>query len=232
MSRNDDLFGYMPDMSDKDTEELILALLTILNGYYEEYSSKPPSYVIDNVDKDMDNLRNELKDYFDDRFNDYVTMKEDNELLAFMIPTTHRSILDYDISVTEQIFQDTLDSLLTQLRLDLKTKALVWIDTGLPVTEFNLDAHFKKATLKLRNAGTYYAQTITEKIKRNVLSFVYEEATYDWLCLGHNPCEWCIEQSKMPPRPLDEIPYDHLNGYCGLALHEGKYTKDYLDIRG
>lgn len=229
--RNDDLFGYIVATDDKDTEEFILALLAILGGYYDEYSSKPPSYVADNVDKDMDNLRKELLDYFDERLYDYITAKEDKELLAFMIPTKHREVLDYDISVTEQIFQDTVESLLSQLRLDLKTKALVWIDTNKPVTDFSLDAHFKKATLKLKNAGTYYTQTITQKIKRSMLDFVYEEATYDWLCLGHNPCEWCIEQSKMPPRPLDEIPFDHLNGYCGLALHEGKYTKKYLDVR-
>jgi len=228
---NDDLFGYIVATDDKDTEEFILALMAILMNYYDEYSSKPPSYVVDNIEKDIDNLKKELLDYFDERFNDYITSKEDKELLAFMIPTKHREILDYDLSLTEQIFQETVESLLSQLGLDLKTKALVWLDTNRPVTDFNLDAHFKKAALKLKNAGTYYTQTITQKIKRNVLDFVYEEATYDWLCLGPNPCSWCIEQSKMPPRPLDEIPFDHLNGYCGLALHEGKYTKKYLDVR-
>lgn len=230
--KNDDLFGYIVETDDEDTDKFVLALLAILMEYYNEYSSKPPEYVVEHIEKDMDNLKNELLDYFDENYNDYVTSKEEAELLSFMIPLEHREVLDYDISLAEQVFQETINSLLSQLRFDLKTKSLVWIDTGKPLTEWNLDAHFKKAVLKLKNAGVYYTQKVAATIKRSVLDFVYEEATYDWLCLGPAPCSWCIAQSKMPPRPLDEIPYDHLNGYCGLALHEGKYSERYLDIRG
>lgn len=232
MAMNDDLFGYMPNTDDDDTDEFVMALLAILDNYYNEYSSKPPEYVLDNVDKDIDELEKELMYYFDENYKDYITSKEDMELLSFMIPTTHREVLEYDAAITEQVFQETVNSLLAQLRFDLKVKALVWIDTNKPVTEFDLDVHFKRATLKLRNAGEYYAQRIVDKIKRATLGFVYDDATYDWVCLGPRPCAWCIEQSKMPPRKLEDIPNDHPHGYCGLSLHDGKYSEEYLKIRG
>lgn len=232
MRNENDLFGYIPKTNNNDSETLILLLLTILQEYYDKYSSKAPEYVINNIDKDIDNLKKELLDLFDEKYNEYVDKIVENNLDEYLIPITHSKLIEYDIVTTENVFRETVDSLLSQLRLDAKTKALVWIDTSKPITEFELDNHFKKATLKLRNAGTYYTQTTNSKIRRGVLDFVYKEATYDWVCLGHNPCSWCIEQSKMPPRILDEIPYDHLHGYCSIVLHEGTYSKEYLDIRG
>lgn len=229
---NDDLFGYMPKTNDDDSEVLILLLLSILQETYEKYSSKSPEHVISNIDKDIENLKKELLDLFDERYNEYVDKVVEVNLDEYLIPISHSKLIEYDIVTTEKVFRETVDSLLSQLRLDAKTKALVWIDTGKPLTDFELDTHFRKATLKLRNAGTYYTQMVNSKIRRGVLDFVYKEATYDWICYGHNPCAWCIEQSKMPPRPLDEIPFDHMYGYCGIALHEGTYSKEYLNIRG
>lgn len=229
---DDDLFGYIPKTNDDDSEVLILLLLSILGEYYEKYSSKAPDYVINNIDKDIDNLKKELLDLFDERYNEYVDKVVEVNLDEYLIPITYTKLIEYDILSSEKVFRETVDSLLSQLRLDAKTKALVWIDTGKALSEFELESHFRKATLRLRNAGTYYTQMINNKIRRGVLDFVYEEATYDWVCYGHNPCAWCIEQSKMPPRPLDEIPYDHMYGYCGIVLHEGTYSKEYLDIRG
>lgn len=228
----DDLFGYMPKTNDDDSEVLILLLLSVLQEYYDKYSSKAPEYVIENIEKDIDNLKNELLDLFYEHFNEYEDNIVETNLNEYLIPITHKNILDYDISVTEKIFRETIDSLISQLKLDAKIKALVWIDTNKPFTEFDLNSHFKKARLKLRNAGVYYTQTVSEKIRRSLLDFVYEEATYDWVCAGSRPCAWCIEQSKMPPRKLKDMPYDHVNGYCEIVVHDGKYSKEYLKIRG
>ena len=64
---------------------------------------------------------------------------------------------------------------------------------------------------------------------RRILRFVYGSDTlYRWLTMNDNRvCEWCRYQESLPPRPLDEIPYDHNHGRCELDPVDDSYSDEY-----
>lgn len=235
---NEDLFPNIPrnDLTGiDDNDEILLALLYLLEEFYEKYYTKSPNYILSHVDKDIEKLEKNIKDKLSARSDEYIEDLEYNHMLSFNITQDMQSevLLDYDVSITLEVTESTITAILEQLKQDIKTKALVWQDQGHNVDEFNIKANYNRASKRLKNAIEYYTNTSRQKVTRAVMKYVYaSETLYQWVCLGSNPCAWCIDNSKSAPRKLEDWELDHVNGRCALIPLNEKYSQEYKDLIG
>lgn len=235
---NEDMFPHIPrnDLSGiDDNDEILLALLYLLEEFYEKYYTKSPNYILSHIDKDIDKLSKNMKSKLSARSNEYIEDLEYNHLLSFNITQDMQSKikLDYDVNITLEVAESTIDAILEQLKQDIKTKSLVWQDQSNNVDEFNIKANYNRATKRLKDAIEYYTNTSRQKVTRAVMKYVYDDGMlYYWVCLGSNPCPWCIDNSKSPPRKIDEWELDHIHGKCALIPADEKYSAEYMKLIG
>ncbi len=206
-----DFYDYSyTTLQDNDDDELTIAFLMTLLSFYDKYMSKSPNYILSHIDKDIkklqSNLLSDLKKYDEKTIIDKIREKLD-----------YYDEFDYDVTQTNDVTESTINAIIQQLHQDIITKALVWIDQGNELEEFDIKANYQRAVKRLRDTASYYNGMVRQKVERTMLQKIYgNQQLYYWRCYGRRPCAWCIEQSKMPPRPLNEIPFDHPNGECGL----------------
>lgn len=235
---NDDFFNQIPKGNIdgiEDNDEILLALLYLLEEFYDKYYTKSPNYILKHIDDDIDKLKKNMFDKLDERKGSYIDDLEYAYLLKHNITQDLQAKvqLEYDVNITLEVTKSTLEAILEQLRQDVKTKALVWNDIGNQVNDFNIKANYTRASKRLTDAGNYYKNTVKQKIARAVQKFVYDKSVlYYWACLGTNPCSWCIAQSKSPPRKLEDWEYDHQNGHCALIPVEIAYSDEYKELIG
>lgn len=235
---NDDYFKYIPkvDLSGiEDDDEILLALLYLMEEFYEKYSTKSPNYILSHIDKDAQKLEKNLLDKFAGRTDEYIERLEYAQLIKYDLTQDLQSkvMLEYDVATTLEVTRSTLKAIIQQFKQDVITKSLVWQDINNEIKEFNIRANYSRATKRIKDAVEYYKGISNQKIARAVQKFVFsDEVLYYWVCLGSNPCAWCIEQSKMSPRKLDEWEFDHINGHCALVPDREVFSDEYKDLVG
>lgn len=235
---NDDMFPHIPRMDLSgidDNDEILLALLYLLEDFYDKYYTKSPKYILSHIDKDIDKLEKNISSKLNARSDAYIEDLLYKTMLSFNLTQDMQSkvVLEYDIGITLEVTESTLTAILEQLRQDIKTKALVWQDQQHNVDDFNIRANYNRATKRLTDAVKYYTTTTRQKVSRAVQKYVYgDNMLYNWVCLGRNPCEWCIENSKSPPRKVDEWELDHINGHCALIPATEEYSDEYKKLMG
>lgn len=234
---NEELFPNIPraDISGiDDNDEILLALIYLLEEFYDKYYTKSPNYILSHIDKDIEKLEKKMVDKLKERGEQYIDDLEYANLIKYNITQDLQSkiTLDYDVATTFEVTESTLKAILEQLRQDIKTKALVWIDQNNPVEDFNIKANYTRASKRLTDAGNYFKGTSRQKISRAVQKYVYGETLFYWACLGTNPCAWCIDQSKSPPRKIEDWELDHINGHCALIPVKEAYSEEYRNLIG
>lgn len=235
---SDDMFPHIPrgDLSGiDDNDEVLLALLYLLEEFYDKYYTKSPSYILSHIDKDIDKLEKNMSNRLSSRSGEYIEDLVYTSMLSYNLTQDMQSkvALEYDIAITLEVAESTLTAILEQFRQDIKTKSLVWQDQGHKVDDFTIKANYNRATKRLTDAIHYYTNTARQKVTRAVQKFVYgNDMLYNWVCLGRNPCEWCIENSKSPPRKMDEWELDHINGHCALFPASEEYSDEYRKLMG
>lgn len=235
---SDDMFPHIPraDLSGiDDNDEILLALLYLLEDFYDKYYTKSPKYILSHIDKDIDKLQKSMSNKLSARSVEYIDDLLYQTMLSHNLTQDMQSKiqLEYDIDITLEVADSTLVAILEQFRQDIKTKALVWQDQGHNTDDFNIKANYNRASKRLTDAIRYYTNTARQKVTRAVQKFVYsKDMLYYWVCLGRNPCEWCIENSKSPPRKIDEWELDHINGHCALFPASEEYSEEYNKLIG
>lgn len=228
---SDDEFSYTPNHPD-DLKEKALAMLYFFRLYrlYSQYQDKSLDYILKNIDNDIDKLNVYAKDSLQSNVETYKNKVRKEQLKEYKLEPSLKKA-DLDVTSTNDVLVTTLISTHEQLRNDTKMKVKVWIDRNNPITNFNLNPNFKRALSRYNQAFKYATNTITQKSDREIKSFVFKpETRYLWVCFGKHPCAWCIDQSKEQPRLLEDIPYDHINGWCGVIPAKEEYSDEYLSI--
>jgi len=223
-------FSYTPN-HDNDLKEKALAMLFFFHLYsiYDKYVDKTPEYILEHIDQDMDKLNVQVKDNVQKNLETYKNKVRKEQLKEFQL-TPKIKKANLEVKPTAEVLEISLTTIHEQLRNDAKTKAKVWIDRNSNPKEFNLNPNFKRAVSRYNTAFNYATSTVTQKSDRTIKAFVYtEETLYNWVCFGKHPCGWCIDQSKYPPRKLEDIPYDHINGWCGVVPNKPEFSQDYID---
>lgn len=235
---NEDMFPNIPrnDLSGiDDNDEILLALLYLLEDFYEKYYTKSPNYILSHIDKDVEKLKKNMFDKLSSRSDEYIEDLEYNYMLSHNLTQDMQSRvqLEYDTKVTLEVTESTIIAILEQFKQDVRTKALVWQDQGHNVDEFNIKANYNRASKRLKDAVNYFTNTSRQKVTRAVMKYVYDDSTlYYWVCLGSNPCPWCIDNSKSAPRKIEDWELDHVNGHCTLVPKEERYSDEYKKIMG
>lgn len=229
---SDSDFSYVPNNKD-DTEEKALAVLYFYRFYqlYSKYIDKTPEYVLSHIDEDTKKLQLQLLKSTDKDVGNYVKNIRAGILDSFKLKSNIKEC-QIDYATTVEVLDETIKTILSQLKTDTKMKVKVWSDRNYNVKDFNLKPNFKRAIGRLNQGFKYTTSTLKQKTDRTIQKFVYKTDKFVWVCYGRHPCGWCIDQSKMPPRPIDEIPFDHINGYCGVEPSDTKYSTEYLDYVG
>lgn len=229
---SDSDFSYIPN-NKEDTEEKALAVLYFyrLYQFYTKYNDKTPEYVLSHIDEDIQKLRIQLLKSTDKDVAKYIKNIRSNILAKYKLNSSIKEC-QVDYSTTVDVLDETIKTILEQLKSDAKMKVRVWKDRNYVAKDFNLKPNFKRAINRLNQGFRYTTNTLSQKTDRTIQKFVYKTDKFVWVCYGRHPCGWCIDQSKIPPRLIDEIPYDHINGYCGVEPSDTKYSTEYLDYVG
>lgn len=228
---------FTDNSSNIDDHSFAIALLYFIIEFNDKYSTKSLSYIEKHYEKDIDNLQSKLikknesglKNLFDTQAKS--TMKEYN------IPESKFSKVDVKTTSTEVIAttNSTIQSIANQLKDDIRTRLFVWKeDTGKDDKDFDIKANINRAARRLKDTISYGSNHVRQKAERGVQKFVYKpEALFKWVCLGPAPCQWCILQSEMPPRKIDDWEMDHVHGYCKLRnTGEYDFSKEYEALMG
>lgn len=227
----DDEFTYTPN-HDGNLDEKALAMLYFFGLYnlYSKYKDKTPEYILEKIDEDIEKLKSEARESLKNNLETFKNKIRKKQLEEFKLkPSLEKA--DLDIAPTHEVLVQTIVSTLDQLKADTKMKVYVWQDRNNDVADFNLNPNFKRTLSRYNTAFRYATNTVRQKSDRSIKSFVYKPQTkYLWVCFGRKPCAWCIDQSKEPPRLLEDIPYDHINGWCGVVPATEEYSEEYLSI--
>jgi len=220
---NDEFYDFkLPQYTESDDDEITILLLSVLSKFYDKYMSKSPKYVLKNIEKDCTGLERDLIEVINS--NDFLSaifLKVLERDKITEINDLNELDIEEEVKSTVNVVIATIIALVNQLKYDLIVKAQVWNDLNKVVTDFEIKANYLRAVKRLKDAGRYYNTMATQKVEREALKKVHgNKAQARWRCYGRNPCAWCREQEKMPPRPIDEWEYDHIGGYCGLEVVE------------
>lgn len=228
-----DLFEYNEHPNDLSEKEYALAILMILEDFTKKYNSKSYSYIEKHFDDDCKRLEEKLLQVNEKQFEKYENAQLKNQLLAQNIPTNkHKQInLKYDLKNTKQVMETTIRNIITNLRNEVKLNIQVVKDIG-DEDSFNLEPKLREAIKRVKNTVKYGTGMGFQKIRRSVYDFKYgKDATYKWVTQGDSQvCAWCRAEERKPPRPLDELPFDHMNGRCGIEPVSARATAEYNKI--
>ena len=210
-----DLFDYKEYDGDLDEKEYGLAIMMLLQDFTKKYSSKPYSYIEKHFDDDCKRLEEKLLQANEKQFEKYENAMKRNQLLAQDVPTNKHKLvnLKYDLKITKQVMETTIKNIITSLRNEVKLNIQVVKDMG-DEDSFNLEPKLREAIKRVKNTVKYGTGMGFQKIRRSVYDFRYgSDATYRWVTQGDRQvCFWCRAEERKPPRPLDELPFDHMNG--------------------
>ena len=160
-------------------------------------------------------------------------MTRKNQLLSNDIPTNKQKQvnLKYDIATTKKVAETTIKNIIQSLRNEIKLNIQVVKDQNNEEL-FNLEPKLKDAIKRIKNTVKYETGMVFQKIRRSVYDFRYgKDATYKWVTQGDaKVCFWCRQQERMPPRKLEDIPFDHINGRCGIEPVSARATAEYNKI--
>lgn len=216
-----------PDYYDSDEQLVLIACLMLLEQRYRIMQSMTPQRVLDEIDDIAKSLKKELKTTAINRVHSNVYDYFSAKLLEFGIPQS--GYVEQDTSM-DDIIKQSIDSLVNQLRDELKVKTMFFID-NMSKGDFNILPNFKRAVQKLNDAVGVNLIYSKEKSLRNIEEFVYDEdVLWLWVTkMDSKVCEWCREQEMQPPRPLKDMPLDHPRGRCTKkplwTAYNTKYTR-------
>lgn len=228
-----DLFDYKEYDGDLDEKEYGLAIMMLLQDFTKKYSSKPYSYIEKHFDDDCKRLEEKLLQANEKQFEKYENAMKRNQLLAQDVPTNKHKLvnLKYDLKITKQVMETTIKNIITSLRNEVKLNIQVVKDMS-DEDSFNLEPKLREAIKRVKNTVKYGTGMGFQKIRRSVYDFKYgKDATYKWVTQGDSQvCFWCRAEERKPPRPLDELPFDHMNGRCGIEPVSARATAEYNKI--
>lgn len=226
---DDELLFYPPSNKDDDEQLVILACLLILERFFKDIQSMTPETIVDEIDEKIDSLESELKETARARVGSAVWDEFRTELIEWRIP-----VFGYIEQNTDMydVMDSSITALVNQLRDDIKSKAEFFI-VGMSKDDFDIKVNFRRAIKRINDTVGNNLQYSKELSHREILKFVYgKDALYKWYS-AHLPttCAWCLMQEAMPPRPLDEMPFDHPNGHCEKDVVDGTtYSDEYYMI--
>lgn len=214
-----------PDYYDSDEQLVLIACLLLLEQRYRLLSSISSSRLLDEIQSLTESFRNELKDTATRKLDDFTYNEFVKELDEWSIPIS--GYVEHDTTINKVLTQ-SIDNLCNQLRDELQLKAL-YHEMGLATEIFDVKPNFRRASQKLKDCVGDALLKGKEKNHRNILKFVYGNGKlYRWLCVNDlKTCDWCLYQQSLPPRPIDEIPYDHQHGRCELEPVDATYSDNY-----
>lgn len=228
-----DLFDYKEYDGDLDEKEYGLAILMLLQDFTKKYSSKSYDYITKHFDDDCKRLEEKLLQVNSKQFEKYENAMRRNQLLAQDIPSNKHKLvnLKYNLKITKQVMETTIKNIITNLRNEVKLNIQVVKDMN-DEDSFNLEPKLKDAIKRIKNTVKYGTGMGFQKIRRSVYDFRYgKDATYRWVTQGDSQvCAWCRAEERKPPRKLDELPFDHMNGRCGIEPVSARATAEYNKI--
>lgn len=228
-----DFYEYTPDTESPDELEFALAILILLAVLYNQYKNKSPDYVDKNFNKDVDKKLGQIEKKFDSYSNKLEKNWKTSTLEGFKITgkLINKVKLDYNIKSTMKMTKTSLNAIFNQLKNDVNTKVQVWKDANKATNDFSINANFRRAIKRTKEATQYYNKMVTQKITRSALKFVYgKDMLFYWSPAHINTCEWCISQESMPPRRLEDWEFDHIHGNCILEPGGEGYSEDYTTL--
>ena len=225
-----DLFDYKEYEGDLSEKEYGLAMLMLLQDFTSKYSSKSYNYIEKHFDEDCVKLEEKLLQLNDKQFQKYENAQVKNQLLEHNIPVNKQKNvnLKYDIKTTKKVAETTIKNTIQTLRNEIRLNIQVVKDRN-DIEEFNLEPKLKDAIKRIKRTVEYETNMIFQKIRRSAYDFHYgEEATYRWVTMGDSKvCFWCRQQEKKPPRKLEDMPFDHFHGRCGIEPVNARATAEY-----
>lgn len=232
-SQLSELFNYNEYPNDLSEKEYALAILMILEDFTKKYNSKSYTYIEKHFDDDCKRLEEKLLQVNEKQFEKYENATRKNQLLAQDVPTNKHKLvnLQYDLKTTKQVMETTIKNIIASLRNEVKLNIQVVKDMG-DEDSFNLEPKLREAIKRVKNTVKYGTGMGFQKIRRSVYDFKYgKDATYKWVTQGDSQvCAWCRAEERKPPRPLDELPFDHMNGRCGIEPVSARATAEYNKI--
>lgn len=225
-----ELFDYKEYPNDLDEKDYGLAIMMLLEDFTRKYSSKSYNYIEKHIDEDLGKLEEKLLQVNDKQFQKYEDATRKNQLLSNDIPTNKQKQvnLKYDIATTKKVAETTIKNAISTLRNEIKLNIKVVKDQNNEEL-FNLEPKLKDAIKRIKNTVKYETGMVFQKIRRSVYDFKYgKDATYKWVTANDsNVCFWCRQQERMPPRKLEDIPFDHINGRCGIEPVSDRAVAEY-----
>lgn len=225
-----DLFDYKEYDGDLDEKEYGLAIMMLLQDFTKKYSSKSYSYIEKHFDEDCKKLEEKLLQVNNKQFEKYEKATIRNQLLNQDIPTNKQKNVElkYDIATTKKVMETTIKNTIQSLRDEIKLNIQVVKDRN-DEESFNLEPKLKEAIKRIKNTVKYGTNMSFQKIRRSAYDFRYgSDATYKWVTRGDDKvCFWCRQEEKKPPRKLEDLPFDHMNGRCGIEPVNDRAVAEY-----
>lgn len=225
-----DLFDYKEYDGDLDEKEYGLTILMLLQDFTKKYSSKSYNYIEKHFDDDCIKLEEKLLQLNEKQFQKYEDAQRKNQLLGIDVPVAkHKQVeLKYDIATTKKVAETTIKNAVRTLRDEIKLNIQVVKDRN-DEESFNLEPKLKDFIKRVKRTVKYETNMMFQKIRRSAYDFKYgKDATYRWVTANDSKvCFWCRQQEKMPPRTLDNIPFDHMNGRCGIEPVSDRAVAEY-----
>ena len=214
--------------------------MMLLQDFTKKYSSKSYNYIEKHFDDDCVKLEEKLLQLNDKQFQKYEEAQRKNQLLNINVPVNKQKKVDlkYDIATTKKVAETTIKNTIQTLRNEVKLNIQVVKDRG-DEESFNLEPKMREMIKRIKRTVNYETNMMFQKIRRSAYDFKYGgDATYKWVTRGDDKvCFWCRQEEKKPPRKLEDLPFDHMNGRCGIepvsdrAVAEYNYIV-YGDVKG
>jgi hypothetical protein len=211
----DENFQYdtadVDDTMDMDEQLMYIALLAILTKLYTDFEHKSVDYVLEKFpsavtkagEKIVTNSKTELTKIIEDH---KITVLKDFNIHEKVIPQVK---LDYNAKGTFDTLLSSVKATINQLKDDVKTKALAVKEKMAEAKDFNLKSNFKRAAKRTKNFVKFNAQFAKQKITRAAQKMRYGKSMlYYWVVAGRRTCQRCYALARLPPRTIDQWPYD------------------------
>lgn len=228
----EDDFDYKS--SDKNEEYMGIAILMIFFNFYRKYQYKPISYVENNFEKDLSQLKANLDKTLDKESFNILDKYKISTLDKDNIPAIFKDKITWDFNYKEplKVAKSTIAATINQLKDDIKTKILVYKDVAKKAVDFNIKPNIKRATRRFKDTVNFNAQSIKQKVTRGYQKFKYgEDMLYTWVVSGRNTCNGCYTLASYPPQTIEKWPLDHPRGACELKpVDPSLVSNDYLKL--
>lgn len=225
-----DLFDYKEYDGDLDEKEYGLAILMLLQDFTKKYSSKSYNYIEKHFDSDCVKLEEKLLQLNDKQFQKYEDAQRRNQLLGIDVPVNkHKQVdLKYDVATTKKVAETTIKNTIQTLRDEVKLNIQVVKDRN-DEESFNLEPKMRDMIKRVKRTVNYETNMMFQKMRNSAYSFKYgEDAKYRWVTRGdERVCAWCRAEERKPPRKLEDLPFDHMNGRCGIEPVSDRAVAEY-----